>query len=249
MSYILDALKKAESERKSGTLPGRPELQEPRHSAVAALADEDDSRAKAWIRVGLTAVAAVVLALVWLKMRHSAPPAVSAPAVSPVSPVSPPPLAAAAAPEKKPPTVAEIAPPAVQPPAVPPRAATSSAAAPKEAPAAPAKQKAPPAKEAPAKKTARTAAPPEPKAAETAAPSDEPRIAALRELPSHIQNEIPALKINGYIYSKNKADRTVLIGNRLLHEGDQVAPELMLEKLTPTGMVLNYKGYRYRASY
>jgi general secretion pathway protein B len=241
MSYILDALKKAESERKSGTLPGRPELQEPRHSAVATLDDEDDSRTKAWIRFGLTAVVAVVLGLVWHKMLRTTPPA-----------VSPPPLAAAPAPVQQAPRVADTAPPAVQAPAAPPTAqplTQTTAAVPKEAPSKPAKQKATPAKEASAKKPAKTAAPAESKPAATGSPSGEPRIAALRELPPHIQNQIPALKINGYIYSTNKADRTVLVENRLLHEGDQVAPELILEKLTPTGMVLNYKGYRYRASY
>ncbi|MEN3291362.1 MAG: ral secretion pathway protein [Burkholderiales bacterium] len=242
MSYILDALKKAESERKSGTLAGRPELQEPRHSELAAPADEDDSRTKAWMRFGLTAVVAIVLGFVWHKMWRAAPPA-----------VSPPPLAAAPAPQQHTPPVADTAPPSVQAPAkrptVEPLTPIPSAPAPKEASGKPAKQKATPANEASAKKATKRAAPTESKPAETGSPAGETRIAALRELPPHIQNEIPKLKINGYIYSTNKADRTVLVENRLLHEGDQVAPELILEKLTPTGMVLNYKGYRYRASY
>jgi general secretion pathway protein B len=77
----------------------------------------------------------------------------------------------------------------------------------------------------------------------------EPPVPTLRELPEHIQREIPALTIGGYIYSGNKADRSVLINKRLLREGDEVAPGLTLEKMMPNGMVMNYKGYRYRAGY
>ena len=71
----------------------------------------------------------------------------------------------------------------------------------------------------------------------------------MEELPDHISKEIPPLKVNGYIYSPNKAERSVLIGQKLLQEGDQVTPDLTLEKLMPDGMVLNYKGHRYRTPY
>jgi general secretion pathway protein B len=35
----------------------------------------------------------------------------------------------------------------------------------------------------------------------------------------------------------------------LRHEGEEVAPGLVLEKLQPKGAVMNYKGYRYRVAY
>ena len=74
-------------------------------------------------------------------------------------------------------------------------------------------------------------------------------VVTLRELPEHIQRTIPQLSIGGYIYSDNQADRSVLINKRLLRDGDQVAADLILEKMTPTGIIFNYKGYRYRTSY
>ncbi|MDB5839847.1 MAG: hypothetical protein JWQ23_1799, partial [Herminiimonas sp.] len=77
----------------------------------------------------------------------------------------------------------------------------------------------------------------------------EQRVAALRELPENIQREIPALTINGYIYASNPADRSVLINNRLLREGEQVAPGLTLERMQPREAIMNYRGYRYRLSY
>lgn len=85
----------------------------------------------------------------------------------------------------------------------------------------------------------------ETKAAEPASPPPP----TLRELPDNIQREIPQLSVGGYIYSGSKADRSVLINNRLMHEGEEIAPGLTLEKMMPNGMVLNYRGYRYRTGY
>lgn len=74
-------------------------------------------------------------------------------------------------------------------------------------------------------------------------------IASFRELPEAIQQQIPSFKVGGYIYSTTKSERSVLINNRLLNEGDEVAPGLILERMQPDGMVMNYKGYQYRMSY
>jgi general secretion pathway protein B len=231
MSYILDALKKADAERNSTVSP---HVHAPQPTVVAPLTDEPSLRTRGWIRFGLTAVAAVLLALIWLKFWRAAPPV-----------VAPPVVATAPAPEQQAPKMADRIPsaPATQ------VARPSPAVPPQEAPAKPAKQKARPAKEAAEKIPAKAAVPSQSKPSQTASPSSENRISALRELPQHIQSEIPALTVSGYIYSENKADRTVLINKKLLHEGDQVAPDLSLERLTPTGMVLNYKGYRYRTQY
>jgi general secretion pathway protein B len=65
------------------------------------------------------------------------------------------------------------------------------------------------------------------------------------ELPSAIQQEIPKLSILFHLYSGNPKDRLVGINDRMLREGDPVAPGLVLEQVTPDGMVLSYKGYRF----
>ena len=87
--------------------------------------------------------------------------------------------------------------------------------------------------------------PAEIKTAEPAAPPPP----TLRELPDNIRRDIPPLTIGGYIYSGNKEDRSVIINGRLLHEGEEAAPGLTLEKMMPNGMVLNFRGHRYRSSY
>nr|WP_229257537.1 general secretion pathway protein GspB [Duganella callida] len=55
--------------------------------------------------------------------------------------------------------------------------------------------------------------------------------------------------MGGYIYSKNPADRVLLIDKVLRHEGEEVAPGLLLEKLQPKEAVFSFKGYRYRVPY
>ena len=71
----------------------------------------------------------------------------------------------------------------------------------------------------------------------------------MRDLPEPIQRAIPQIAVGGYISSKNPADRLLLIDKVLRHEGEEVAPGLLLEKLLPKSAVLNYKGYRYRVPY
>lgn len=71
----------------------------------------------------------------------------------------------------------------------------------------------------------------------------------LRELPEPIQRSIPPIAMGGYMYSKNPADRLVLIDKILRREGEEVAPGLVLEKLQPKGAIFTFKGYRYRVPY
>jgi general secretion pathway protein B len=71
----------------------------------------------------------------------------------------------------------------------------------------------------------------------------------LSQLPEAITRELPQVAIGGYIYSKNPADRLLLVDKTLRHEGEEVAPGLVLEKLLPKAAVMNYRGYRYRVPY
>ena len=45
--------------------------------------------------------------------------------------------------------------------------------------------------------------------------------------------------------SANKADRILIINGQVLHEGDAIAPGLMLEQIRLKAAVLAFKGYRY----
>jgi general secretion pathway protein B len=68
----------------------------------------------------------------------------------------------------------------------------------------------------------------------------------MTELPVEVQRDLPAMHVMVHAYSARPADRLVGINNKLLHEGDEVAPGLKLEQITPEGMVLNFKGQVFR---
>jgi len=208
MSYILEALKKAQAERQLGHSPTihAPTLQAATQAAAA-------SRWKQPVLLVVAALAVVIAALVVMMLRPAAPVAVPAVAVAPATPpavVTPAPGQALPEPVAAlPPPVATVT-PAQRPDPVP-------------APAAPA-------------------------LAGAAAKAEEP-VLNLRELPEPIQRAIPPVTVGGYIYSRNAADRLLLVDKILRHEGEEVAPGLLLEKLLPKEAVFSYKGYRYRVPY
>lgn len=215
MSYILDALKRAESERLGAA------VHTPLPSSFAApRAARRRLPAARWM---LPLAGGLALGALLLNFMAEPGPQVEAETV---------PAQAAAA--------AAAAPAAVQAPILPP---ALPAVSPPRAAVAPAPH--------PAPRATRAGTVPAPSArpAQATAPAAPEALGTLRELPEHIQREIPPLVIGGYLYSTVPADRTVLIDKRLRREGDEVAPGLVIETLQPNGMVLNYRGHRYRSTY
>jgi general secretion pathway protein B len=230
MSYILEALKKAQAERARGAVPGVDAQPVPTMAPRAP--------ASLWLwPTGALAALALAAVLFWPASDRERPIA----SVEPTPPVA----MRAGESAVRPPAPAST--PAAPTPAAPasPASTTAVAAAPAPAPAAAPE---PPAR--PARKMGDTASAANATPAPAPAPAPAPeRIALLQELPAQIQREIPPIAINGYLYASKPADRSVLINNRLRREGDQLADGLTLEKLLPSEMVLNYRGYRYRVSY
>jgi general secretion pathway protein B len=66
------------------------------------------------------------------------------------------------------------------------------------------------------------------------------------DLPLAIQQEIPEMKIQLHSYSNKSANSIVSINSRMMKEGDSLAPGLKLEQITPDGVILSYKGYRFQ---
>jgi general secretion pathway protein B len=222
MSYILDALKKAEAERNAGT---RPSIHAPLpFAAPGAYASTGSPRPLVWIATATAVIAGGALAW-WLLPREH-----------PVRLTSPVPQAAAPAPVP-----------------VPAPAAPQQAAPTHEEPAHAGKPPLKAERKTPEKKTiteAPTPKSPKPeKPAEPGPANSDAALPTLRELPDGIRTQVPSLTIAGFIYSASKADRSVLINNRLLREGDEVAPGLRLERMGPNWMVLDWHGTRFRHSY
>jgi general secretion pathway protein B len=247
MSYILDALQRAEAERERGHVPGlKSQLVPPAgrdRAGTAAL--------RPWhVLVGLAAVliALVALAAWWWTDAGEAPPLASAPLTSQpdavVAAAPAPPLAAkpAVAPEP----IASTPEP-VQPILAPPRPAPA-------APAVPAT--AAPASAAPAAAAAKGATPPAPAptpapAATATAPAT-PASAAVPsfgELTADARAQLPAVNVSGSTYSQNPSLRMLIANGKVVQEGQDIAPGLRLETIGPRNAVLNHQGLRYSIGY
>ena len=242
MSYILEALKKAQAERQLGNAPT---IHAPAPSYAAPRAGQGAQRRYLALGMGLVVVVAAVV-LLWPRLAGeppvrlaAVPPPVVAPAAAPTTaPVTAPPTAPMATPA--PAAVVVPAPvPVVQPAPAPAPVAearpvrTKPAAAP--APVAP--PSTPPREATPAPATL------------AAQPGGEESLRTLQQLPDALQREIPKLAFGGYIYSPTPGESLLLVDKMLRREGEEVAPGLVLERLTPKAAVMNYRGTRYRAPY
>lgn len=251
MSYILEALKKAQAERQLGNAPT---LHAPTLQSVDRLSA--GGRLKKPLLLVIVAMAVVIAALVAMVLRPVAAPAeapagqavagasVPVPAPAPAPAAQPAVAAAAAAVPAQAPVAADNPVPLPAPvAALPPPVATMTPAVRKHADP----QTAQAAPSTAATTSATTTAAPGANA-KPAVAFEEP-VQNLRDLPEPIQRSIPQVAVGGYIYSKNPSDRLLLIDKVLRREGEEVAPGLKLEKLNPKEAVFNFKGYRYRVPY
>lgn len=89
-------------------------------------------------------------------------------------------------------------------------------------------------------------------AAQAATPLSEPAqvpTMTLAQLPQNLKNEIAPFTISGSIYSSDPKERLLLVDKRMLHEGDEIAPGLILDSVLQKGAVLRYKGYVFRVNH
>jgi general secretion pathway protein B len=250
MSYILEALKKAQAERQLGNAPT---IHAPQPVQASAAAGHELAGSRKPLLLGVGAgviVAAVAAALLWhrapapavqvaqapsgLTSATSAP--VSGQAVAPASSSS---AGGAAA------TLAVRAPDTLPAPRVPESRPATPPARTAAAPGAGSAGRAPSAA-APIPVQAQAVPVPAPA---VPAPASEDSLPMLQQLPESIRAQIPRVNFGGYMYSANPADRLVLVDKGLRHEGEEVGPGLVLEKLLPHAAVMNFRGVRYRVAY
>ena len=239
MSYILDALRRADSERERGSVPGL-------HTQSVSMPQADDStprgaRPWAWLVAG--SLPLLLGALAWFLLGRQTLPAdrtplasasaVPAPVALPTesaTPLSPAASSSAlAVPLPKP-----I--PSVRKPALRPAPGVVNAKGPK----ASAKVQADASAAAASAASASASAP---------ASAKDARIYTLNELPDEVRKDLPALQIGGAMYSQTAANRMLIVNGQLFHEGDTLAPGLTLEQIKLRSAVLRLKGYRYGISF
>ncbi len=221
MSYILDALKRADAERERGHVPGL-------HAQPITLTTDDGSGPRRPPRWGLIAAgliaAAIAVAIAW-RMGADA----HAPLPTPLSAAPPEVVPAAVAPVPVPPPPAPTV-------TVPAQAAVAAAPAPALA-------------TAPAPVVRRATVMPPPRAAPASAEPPTSPIVALAELPADVRKQIQPLVVGGSIYSDDAKNRFLILNGDVVHEGGQVAPGLVLERIGPKSAVLRFEDRRFRINY
>lgn len=221
MSYILDALKKADAERERGNVPGL----HARQVTAAAIPRTETGHKGTWLALVAGLVLAGVAALVWdARTPVAAVAPMPAPmAQAPAPAIAPVPASAAVAPA---PTVvaAEPAPPPPitrTEPRTPPKPVGVPVASPKPASAV----------SSVATPTATAVAP------------------LLNELPIDVRSQIPALAISGSVYSDNPSQRLLLVNGQVLPQGSQVAADVTLVEIHRGSSEFSFRGMRFRLAH
>jgi general secretion pathway protein B len=244
MSYILEALKKADAERERERaavpdLHAQPE-------AVAADALDAARRGRwGWLAAGAALLLAAA-AWQWFGDAPTLPQAdpaapLAAPAAAPLT--LPMPAAATAAMPVPMPTPTSAATPGPEPAPMPAAAPTAVAPRPPPAPAAmplPTQVAVRPVVPAAAAPRAATAPKPSPSASAAA----EARLYTLAELPPDVRNQLPALAVGGSVYSPAAASRIVILNGQVFREGDRPLDGLLVEQIRLKSTVLAFRGYR-----
>lgn len=241
MSYILDALRRADAERERGRVPGL-------HAQALPLrtADTDPappaSRRPRGSRASLVTALLVLLALLsafawWGLGGTGAPGADASPPVQSAVPNPAPDLAppanTPANPPARPDAPASPASPAMPAPlAAMPRDETATAAPPILAPAPPPAAAARPAAQARQPQT-----------------QDDDALPRVADLAPTARAGLPPLQISGTTYAESPALRMLIIDGKVLQEGQDIAPGLRLEAIGPRSAVLNHQGRRLRLTY
>jgi hypothetical protein len=223
MSFILDALRKAESKRRKQAGEQLRTVYEP--------VQRKPARPGFWIVIGVSVLLVNIILVTWMVTTSRQPPRV-VPLVQQEPLVEQGP-AMAAAPE---PEAALVAPApgtaAADPAALSPLVADSASPSPE-----PAATTVLPAQ------TAAAQARPLPADAEGASEPD--RIYRVSELPAAVRARLPALQMSLHAY--NSADATaslVQINGRVLRAGESISSDLVLEDISAEGAILRIGGYR-----
>lgn len=214
MSYILDALKRADAERERGQVPGlhsqAAAVQEDRHALPKQPRPGPISRKVLWAVLGL-ALAGALLVTLWPRRETPAPIAMTAPEVPPTAAVTMPP-----------------------PPPAPLLSAPATPAPPILVPPPPAQPSVAPAATQPATGTTQKSV---------------GAVQRFANLSTEQRAQLPQLTINGASYSENPAHRLLIVNGQVAHEGQEVAPGLVLERIGLNEAVLNQRGLRFSIGY
>jgi len=225
MSYILDALRKSDQQRQRGSTP----------TLLTVQSTPTNPSRPRYLLNGVIAAALISAGILvgWLQpwQNERAEPLASSPAASGSTRDVPPTSYGSA--ESQSPTAAveaENPPTRVTLTRQEPAFADDSSASPQPAPGT---------------QSAATGRLPVKPGATAKASDEAEKVMALNDLPPAIRREIPGIAVMFHAYSSDPAERRVMINGNMAKEGEALADGLGLQQITPDGVILVYKGYRF----
>jgi general secretion pathway protein B len=242
MSYILDALRKSETERRQGRIPDLGQqvqlIHKPRKKSIPVLV---------WVAVGLVLNAAVLAWVLWPQGGHTPSPdkavpsasiAVPAPTVEPaIVEAEPEASRQAAAPERVPsPPTSDTLQGAIE---IPTPGANTDSSRNAVAETGDEDERERPTVIVP---TPRTPSAINPGDADGATTRSAPHLV---ELPLSFQKKVPDLIFNSHIYASEPSARRVMINDNYLRPGESFSG-ITVERITEEGVELSMDGRRFR---
>ena len=264
MSYILDALRKADAQRERDPARGI-------HAQPTPLASESAMRGASstrWLWVSGIAGIAVIAGAVWYlgKEKAAVPAAGPTTATAPASIASPAPAPAPLpAPARTlatlPPPAAPVVQPPPQPARTPPRDPTNASVPPMRG--VPQANLVPPNAPGPlthggpaaAREAAFAASAGVPARPAISAPAPLPAgpvpapAAATAQAVTGLPPDAPRLVISGGVYSPSAVQRMLIVNGQVFNEGSEVAAGVTVEEIKPRTVVLKFRGARYTVAY
>jgi general secretion pathway protein B len=68
------------------------------------------------------------------------------------------------------------------------------------------------------------------------------------ELPPEIGSHVPRMEFSAHVYSSNPRQRSVVINDMFLEEGEMLSSDLKLSEITADGAIFEFRGYRFHRS-
>ena len=72
------------------------------------------------------------------------------------------------------------------------------------------------------------------------------KIYHMSELPQSLQQKLPAFAISTFLYSEDPGSRSVRINGQMMREGQYLSAGLKLEEIMQNGMIFSYQNYRFQ---
>jgi general secretion pathway protein B len=70
------------------------------------------------------------------------------------------------------------------------------------------------------------------------------KVSRISELPGTVRKDLPTIIFSGHLYSSNPDSSFVFVDEgRPVRKGQQIANELFLHEITPTGVIVEFRGY------